>query len=567
MSLFKPNIKKLEAKRNVQKLIKILRKGGFDGERAAEALGRMGDAAALDALAAAVPNNFAAFDALVRLGDIRAIERIVCNQPAELDGWEITCIARLGDKAIPRLRAVATNPEVAANSYRRINALGPLSKIGTPLAVETLVACLADSSWDDLPQAIVAALDRCGWEPPRSAAEPLGPTELLRRYWRGKLQGWGLAGALTKLRSWPAWTEPMLREVLPHVPPEESLQSFDLKSLTSSEVELLALIPGDAVTRHLTELLTWDIQYQLKAVPLLAGREPLIAAYPLRRKLLSANQKIRLAAAKALATLNEPQWLQWVRGDEEDFRRLAQSDCRPYHVLVSRTVSRVDGCDSTLDLEALKASLSAAPVELLEDMLRQDEVFVAPALADCPDPRASDLLLSALQRHLNPSGPYTGTEKVPPALLAALAVRCERRALGDACVLAAHLDPEVRLAAARLLMAIGGPTWAAAIKGDFDDFTRLGNSGDSRLFAPMAMLLSHKFHASSLEGHAKRMAIAQALVALAKACPQELATAWPAVRERLAAPHDDVRENYRPTSSDCSHEDHHVDGGGLEMQF
>lgn len=73
-------------------------------------------------------------------------------------------------------------------------------------------------------------------------------------------------------------------------------------------------------------------------------------------------------------------------------------------------------------------------------------------------------------------------------------------ALGD-------LDGSVRLAAAEALAILGEPKWNEIIKGDYEDFARLGKSKDPRFIAPFIRALCKN------DGH-ERLIVAKALANL-----------------------------------------------------
>jgi HEAT repeat protein len=136
-----PNVKKLEAKGDVPRLIKAL--GSHKTAvriAAAEALGHVGDASAVQPLIVA------------------------------LKAWDVREAAV---EALAHIGAEALEPLIAALSEGdrdvRIYAAGALGQIGETRAVEPLISALQDPGML-VRVAAAEALDRLGWKPDRAAA-------------------------------------------------------------------------------------------------------------------------------------------------------------------------------------------------------------------------------------------------------------------------------------------------------------------------------------------------------------------------------------------------------------
>lgn len=224
---------------------------------------------------------------------------------------------------------------------------------------------------------------------------------------------------------------------------------------------------------------------------------------------------LRKSVAVALDDLGEPKWKDLVRGDANDFRRLADSnDPRAIHPLLKA----MNGGDIDA-AEALGKLGDSRAVETLINALRNDnpEIFLAAveALGRLRDSRALEPLINAFEnkkfeRHnyqyrfsiiaalgdiggsraveflikLIDKGRYGLLEEIIPAL----------RKLGDSraieplikCLLADdYLSKDIVLA----LSELGEPQWGDLVKGDSDDFLRLAEAQDPRATMPLIAAL------------------------------------------------------------------------------
>lgn len=173
--LFKPNIEKLESKRNVKRLIKVLRiKRGqvnydikwFERNRATEALGRIGDKSAVDPLIEHL-NNSSGFEkriiieSLGKIGDSKAFEPIIkylndSNQ--EIRECVVKIIIKLGDtRAIDALVLSLKDPSIAV----RKAAVNALKDFGwAPLDdEENIMYLMAKEEWDEIVKIGEAAVE------------------------------------------------------------------------------------------------------------------------------------------------------------------------------------------------------------------------------------------------------------------------------------------------------------------------------------------------------------------------------------------------------------------------
>ena len=149
------------------------------------------------------------------------------------------------------------------------------------------------------------------------------------------------------------------------------------------------------------------------------------AVDPLIKALGDKEEWVRRTAAKALEQLGQPEWAQYVRGDDDDFRRLGSSK----------------------------------------------------------DPRAVDPLIKALAE---PDYIYD----IRQAVAKALGHLGDKRAIDPLIKALADNDSMVRKVAAEALEQLGQPEWAQYVRGDDDDFHRLGSSKDPKAVDPLIKALA-----------------------------------------------------------------------------
>jgi len=166
MGLFgPPNINKMEAKRDVEGLIKALRyrrdkKDEYRhvAQAAAEALGKIGDVRAIEPLIAALKDIDssvceAAAKSLGKIGDVRAIEPLIAAlEVRHLDVEACVALRAIGAPAVePLITALKHN-----NDHVRILVVSALRGIRDARAVEPLIAALKDTSFMVCEQAALA---------------------------------------------------------------------------------------------------------------------------------------------------------------------------------------------------------------------------------------------------------------------------------------------------------------------------------------------------------------------------------------------------------------------------
>ena len=428
--------------RAVEPLIKGLGDGTWHvREAAVYALGKLGDDRAVDPLIRALGNSDdngrkAAAEALGELGNTRAVDpltNMLC------DSWN--SVRRAASEALFALGEPQWSKWVKGDDddFKR------LGKSKNPRVLELLIKALGDGTWDA-----------------RKAA----------------------AKALAKLGEARA-LEPLIKALGDH---DKDVRKAAAKGLrTLGEPQWLELVKGDdddferlgeskdarAVEPMIKALGDGEVSVRWAAAEALGKLGDARAVEPLIKSLGDHDKDVRNAAAAALRALGEPQWSELVKGDYDDFGRLGESkDARAVEPLIK---ALGDGEVSVrwAAAEALGKLGDARAVEPLIKALGDGEGSVrraaAEALGNLGDDRAVEPLIKALGRE-------GSVRRVSAEALGKLgdvrAVEPLIKALGDG-------EGSVRLAAAEALSTLSELRWAEWVKGDDEDFTRLSLSGES----------------------------------------------------------------------------------------
>jgi HEAT repeat protein len=128
-----------------------------------------------------------------------------------------------------------------------------------------------------------------------------------------------------------------------------------------------------------------------------------------------------------------------------------------------------------------------------------------------------------------------------------------KRAVEPLIDLLGHITGTVRKSAADALRKLGEPNWQQMVKGDGDDFSRLGMSGDPRAVRCLTAALQHP------RLWTRRQA-ASALIKMAESNPKLIAGIWRDVAEAVNAPHTD-----KNVGTLAGGENHVDDGIGLKF--
>lgn len=156
----KPNVEKLEAKKDVEGLIRALQyKKDYNVRvKAADALGEIGDERAVVSLIKALEDNYidvekGAAAALAKIGDVRAIEPLIegLTNPVAINvSAAASALVKIGEPAVePLIRAllirVLEGSKWSYRSHGRGKIVDVLGKIGGARAIESLIQVLKDN--------------------------------------------------------------------------------------------------------------------------------------------------------------------------------------------------------------------------------------------------------------------------------------------------------------------------------------------------------------------------------------------------------------------------------------
>lgn len=191
MFLFKPNVERLEEKRDVPGLLRALKHSDEEiAASAADALGRIGDSSAVAPLVAIImdrnaPTRIGAARSLGRLRDFRAVEPLIALLKDQDKLLRMAAAEALGSIGNPRavkplIEALADMEVVWPSTPVRLSAVEALTRIGDTRAVEPFIRQLrTPDPGKSVHRAVIRALGAMG-DP--SAIQPL--TSALRDDYR-----------------------------------------------------------------------------------------------------------------------------------------------------------------------------------------------------------------------------------------------------------------------------------------------------------------------------------------------------------------------------------------------
>ena len=436
--------------------IKALSDDDFDVRRhAAEALGKLGDKRAVDPLINALSDDdfwvrLSAAEALGRLGDTRAVDPLIKMLSDDYSGVRRDAAEALGllaDKRAvdPLIEALADN-----DSHVRREAAEALGRLGDKRAVDPLIEALADD-------------DSGGRRSAAEALEQLGQPEWAQHV-RGDDDDFIRLGSSKNSKA----VVPLIKAL--------ASDGYDVREAAAEALGRL----GDkrAVDPLIEALADWDDDVRKNATEALGLLGDKRVSDPLIKDLADHDSDVRQVTAKALEQLGQPEWVRYVRGDDNDFHRLGSSkDPRAAVPLIKA----LGNGNSDSRKTAAKALEQLGQPEWAQYVRGDDDDFRR--LGSSKDPRAVDPLIKALAE---PDYIYD----IRQAVAKALGHLGDKRAIDPLIKALADNDSMVRKVAAEALEQLGQPEWAQYVRGDDDDFHRLGSSKDPKAVDPLIKALA-----------------------------------------------------------------------------
>lgn len=385
----------------------------------------------------------------------------------------ITALAEAGDK-----RAVKPLINKLSDSYSglRKDAARLLGKIRDPLAVQSLIHLLKKDKDFGVLETAAEALGRIG---DASAGEAL----LSAMAHPAPEVSSAASDALSTIGG-PVAIKCLLKGM--------SSENSDIQKLS---FETLQRMPWDRLKPDLHEAKN-DIDFSI-LIHALGNRDP----------------KARQFIVKILNELEIDQWSQWIKGDDQDFNRLAFS-----------------GEPQAFDI-------------LIHSMNSELAIL---ALAKTGDKRAVKPLLANLENT---------NVKIVEATMKALGILKDAKAVEPLRLKLNIHEPLVRKAAAEALSELGETQWQSCVKGEERDTVRLAEKG---LPAAIQALIAEL----SSPNWGLRKAAAGSLIKIASKPPDGFRNFWNEIQTLINEPHTDSHhDEYR--STDCSYSEHTDRGIGL----
>jgi HEAT repeat protein len=482
MRILKPNVQRMQEKRNVRGLVKALAHRDEEIRAdAAAALGELGDAAAVAPLIAALQDDELwvrrrAAEALGKIGGRRAVLPLIgiLNDPDDHDTWESAAraLGQIGDPAaVDALVPVLSRPGVESVEA----AAWALGRLGDPQAVQPLIALASPGLWRSGRQAVLEALVAIG----RPAVGPLvaalgGETAGARAFAADVLDALGWQPGPDELAVYhvarEAWdrcvelggvaVEPLIATMRGEaLPPPAAVRALGRIGDVRAVEPLIALLPralddrrkavvealvaiGEPAVEPLAAAMEGSEARGLAAVEILTQIGGTRAMEALRAALRAGSPAVRRAAAAALDRLG------WRPGRDEEGAAYWIAG-REWHRCVAL---------GAVAVEPLIAVLEAKPSSSLDDLQHAAE-----ALGQIGDVRAVRALVARLPT-------VGGYEKVGTAAADAL-VAIGAPAVEPLCQVLANpkLFWTVRAPVARVLARIGDPSALPALLAAQDD--------------------------------------------------------------------------------------------------
>lgn len=327
--------------------------------------------------------------------------------------------------------------------------------------------------------------------------------------------------------------------------------AFDIISKAPDNLAVPAL--GDlgdkrALEPLVTKLKDNDEDIRINAITALGKLGDADAADALKTVIADGSAQVRKEAAAALDKLGQSQWTQWVKGNENDFHRLARSK----DPLVFDLLLKLD--QNPKAISALGTMGDKRAVEPLIKTLAYDNPDIKAAAIDAlgnfRDTRAVQPLIKEME---NDNG------EIMMSALKLLGSLGDKRAARPIRKLLASWNVDLRLEAAAALAKMGEPKWQEMGIGSDDDFNKLLYCDDSYLVSEAIDYIKSGLNYGSLQD---RKETARVLIKLAKNPPEVLKNFWKEIRTTITTRHEDSHHDIDSNrSSDCTHTDYHTDTG------
>jgi HEAT repeat protein len=395
-------------------------------------------------------------------GDLQEIEALIGALTHQFEHERRAAAEALANDARAVEPLIKALEKRGNSSHIRCGAAWALGRLGDLRAVEPLIKALAADDYEDVSW---NAANSLGILADGRAVEPL--FKGLRDGRRSVRQAAANALANFGQPDWKQWVlgqkDDFYRLGQSGHPRALEFLINSLKDLTGDDLKWGALALGKCGDRRAVEPLINKLgayypAERLAVVEALGKLGDLRALEPLQGALGDVDSAVRRTSAEALAKLGQPEWSGWVTGQNDDFTGLGESgDARAVNPL----------------LKALRDKYGR---------IKPTAVDVAAALGKLRDPRAVESLIAALKVD-NPEMRLSVAEALGK-LEDSRAVEPLIQALGDS-------DALVRCAVAEALRKLGQPDWGHWVRGQGDDFEKLGESGHPRAAEPLLKVLEN----------------------------------------------------------------------------
>jgi HEAT repeat protein len=217
--------------------------------------------------------------------------------------------------------------------------------------------------------------------------------------------------------------------------------------------------------------------------------EPLISLLGDSRE---GGHDVRNAAATALSKLGEPKWLNYIKGNNNDFVRLGKSgDWRIIDILIKASINYpIEAAEGLMHLKDPRAAkILIKKLDFYERCFQysMESNYAELYTNECLDTLAVLAKLGDVSL-VGPVSKMLDCKHYPVVIQGAAKALCQMRNASAADSLVkqlAHWNENVRRTVADSLAKLGEPKWLDYVQGTDDDFIRLAKSRDQRVFKPL----------------------------------------------------------------------------------